>query len=75
MFMTLKMVMSLSMSRLTAVTPDAWCRWSPLGYRHFVSFYTIIMTTHRRETLLGAKGEKLAKLIFNQQNHYANDFN
>ena len=75
MFMTLKMVMSMSMSRLTAVTPDTWCRWSPLGYRHFVSFYTIIMTTHRRETLLGAKGEKLAKLIFNQQNHYANDFN
>ena len=71
MLLTLKMVMSMSMS----MTPDAWCRWSPLGYRHFVSFYTIIMTTHRRETLLGAKGEKLAKLIFNQQNHYANDFN
>ena len=65
--MTLEMVM--------AVTPGAWCRWSPLGYRHFVSFYTMIMTTRSQDTLLGAKGEKLAKLIFNQQNHYANDFN
>lgn len=62
---------------LIAVTPDAWCL-VPVVSAGLSTLCQLLCDYHDNTAarhLSEAKGEKSAKLIFNQQNHFAEGFN